>query len=31
MLSAILNWLSGGLLDKVLGFVERRKPSESPP
>lgn len=25
MLSAILNWLSGGLLDKVLGFVERRE------
>lgn len=25
MLSAIINWLSGGLLDKVLGFVERRE------
>lgn len=25
MLTAILNWLSGGLLDKVLGFVERRQ------
>lgn len=24
MLSAILNWLSGGVLDRVLGFVERR-------
>lgn len=25
MLSAILNWFSGGLLDKLLGFVERRE------
>ena len=25
MLGTILNWLSGGLLDKVLGFVERRE------
>ena len=25
MLALVLNWLSGGLLDKVLGFVERRE------
>lgn len=25
MLTAILNWASGGLLDKFLGFVERRE------
>lgn len=25
MLSVILNWFSGGMLDKLLGFVERRE------
>lgn len=25
MLRTILNWLSGGVLDRVLGFVERRE------
>ena len=25
MLGTILNWFSGGLLDKLLGFVERRE------
>lgn len=25
MLATILNWLSGGLLDKLLGFFERRE------
>ncbi|MBN9335787.1 hypothetical protein [Devosia sp.] len=28
MLKTILNWFSGGLLDKLLGFVERREAAQ---